>query len=288
MRAHGLWQRRPRYVLSLMKRARTIEEFLADPVGSFTMGRTHLVWCHSPQLAGTVHWGQPSESDAAELARRLDVSIHPSLAGGFNVLMDARGMESFDLPAFGVVTDYVKSRLAEWSRRIRKHAVVVPQGVAAVFVAGLMPLVGTHHPLRFFSSMAEAMEWMDCPELLEVLDQIGPAVDEARGVSPMLRSLRAHLEANLGAATLETASQALGLSPRTLQRELQREATSFTGELMQARLRAACALLEHSDEKVDTVARRVGSASSSQLSELFRRELGETPAMYRARRRGNT
>jgi AraC-like DNA-binding protein len=268
-----------------MRRARTIEDLLADPVGAYNLGRTHLVWCHSPTLAGTVHWGQPSQDDAAELVRRLDISIHPALAEGLVALMDASAMESFDLPAFGVVAAYVKSRIEEWSRRFVKHAVVVPEGVAGVFVAALMPLAGTLHPLRFFSSMAEALEWLERPELLEVLDEINPVVEEARGVSPLLRSLREHLAEDLGTATLEAAAQALGMSARSLQRELQHENTSFTSELMQARLRAACVHLEHSDEKIDAIARRVGSASSSQLSELFRRQLGETPARYRERRR---
>jgi AraC-like DNA-binding protein len=266
-----------------LRGARTIEEFVADPVGAYTVGRTHLVWCWSPSLVGTAHWGQPTDADAAELVKRLEVSMQPALDGGFSVLMDTH--ESFDLPAFGVVAAYCKTRLEAWSTRIRKHAVLVPEGVAAVFVAALMPLVGTSHPLRFFSSLAEGLEWLERPELLEVLDEIGPVVDEARGTSSLLRSLRQHLEGGLAGATLEAAAQALGLSPRTFQRELQREGTSFTAELMQARLRTARVLLEHSDEKIDAVARQVGAASSSQLSELFRRELGETPALYRARRR---
>jgi AraC-like DNA-binding protein len=268
-----------------VRRAHSIDEFLADPVGAYSVGRTHLVWCASPSLVGTAHWGQPSDADAAELVKRVEVSMHAALDGGFSAIMDTHAMESFDLPAFGVVSEYVKTRLEAWSTRIRQHAVLVPQGVAAVFVAGLMPLVGTNHPLRFFSSLAEALEWLARPELLEVLDEIAPVIEEARATAPLLRALREHLASALTEATLESAAQALGLSERTFQRELQHEGTSFTSELMRARLRAACVLLEHSDDKIDSVARQVGSASPSQLSELFRRELGETPGEYRARRR---
>src|SRR5512143_499916 len=105
-------------MIGAMRRARSIDAFLASPVGSYNVGATHVVWCHSPTLAGTAHWGRPNERDAAELVRRLDVSIQPALAGGFDAFMDARGMEAFEWSAFGVVADYVKQRLPEWSRRI--------------------------------------------------------------------------------------------------------------------------------------------------------------------------
>lgn len=268
-----------------MKAARDIDELIADPVGRFDRGGTHLVWCHSPSLCGTAHWGEPSEADAKGLVRRLEVSIHPALANGYAVFMDARGMESFSWPAFTVVADYVKQRLPAWSRLIQRHAVVVPSGVAGVFVAGLMPLIGANHPLRFFSSVAEAVEWLEHPELPGVLEELAPIVDEARGVPAVVRALRDHLERHLEGATIGAAARAVGQSPRTLQRELKRHGTSFTAEIARTRLRQASALLEHSDEKVEVIARRVGCASSSQLSGLFRQQLGETPAQYRARRR---
>jgi AraC-like DNA-binding protein len=269
-----------------MRRAAGIDDFVGDPVGRYSVGATHLVWCHSTNLCGTSHWGQPSEIEAGELVRRLDLSLHPSLAGGFDAFMDVRGMEKFDWGAFGVVSGYVRSRLPEWARRIRHHAIVVPPGVVGVFVAGLMPLLGSNHPLRFFSEVAEAVEWLGREDLLPVLDALGPIVQEARGVPPLLRSLREYLDRSLSDATVKEAAHALGLSPRSLQREMRDQGTQFTHELMQARVRAACVMLEHSDEKIESIARRVGCTSSSQLSGLFRREVGETPARYRTRRRG--
>jgi AraC-like DNA-binding protein len=44
-------------------------------------------------------------------------------------------------------------------------------------------------------------------------------------------------------------------------------------------------LLAHSDEKIEAIARKVGCSSSSRLSTLFRKAVGETPAQFRARRR---
>jgi AraC-like DNA-binding protein len=78
----------------------------------------------------------------------------------------------------------------------------------------------------------------------------------------------------------------LGVAPRSLQRELSRQATSFRLELTRARVHAACLLLEGSDDKIEAIARRVGWTSSSQMSSIFRRQVGTTPAQYRARRTG--
>src|SRR5258706_1457052 len=140
-----------------MKRARTVEEFVADPVDRFSVGATHVVWCHSPTLCGSVHWSRPTAANAEELVARLELTRHRALAGGFDGFMDARAMESFDWSAFGVVSNYARSRLAEWTSRIRRHAIVVPSGAVGALVAGLLPLVGPSYPLRFFTSLEEAL-----------------------------------------------------------------------------------------------------------------------------------
>jgi AraC-like DNA-binding protein len=270
---------------TVMRRAPTIEDLVEDPVGRYNIGATHIVWCHSPTLTGTSHWGQPTELDAADLVHRLEITMHPALAGGFDVFMDARAMESFDWSPFSVVSGYVRNRMIEWSRRFRRHAIVVPPGVVGALIAGLLPLVGSNHSVRFFASVAEAAEWLGNPELFTVLDEVNRLVDEARGVAPLIRALRDHLHRSLAGATLEDMAQRLGLSPRSLQRELRRHGTRFTLEVMNQRVRTACNMLEHSDEKIESIARRVGCISSSQLSAIFRQNVGETPARYRARRR---
>src|SRR3954471_5146582 len=109
-----------------MKRALSIDDLLRAPVGRFNVGATHLVWCHSPTLCGTVHWGRPTETDANDLVRRLEISVHPSLNPGLDTVRGARGLESFDWDAFTVLSQYLRARLPEWSRRIRRHAVLVP------------------------------------------------------------------------------------------------------------------------------------------------------------------
>jgi len=264
-----------------MKRARSLEDFAANPVGRFDVGATHLVWCQSPTLCGSAHWGQPTEKDAGDLARRIDIA--KQLAPQFDVIMDARAMETFDWSAVSVLADFVKSRLDLWSRCVRHHAVIVPAGVVGVFVAGLMPLVGVKHPVRFFASIDEAIVWMENSEAPKALEEANRLIEDARGVPAVVRSLRDYLSGALGQATVESAAQSLGLSARSLQRELRRHDTQFTGELVRARVHAACALLAYSDEKVESIAVKVGCCSSSQLSAMLRRAIGASPAEYRGR-----
>ena len=66
------------------------------------------------------------------MVARLELSRHPSLAGGVDVYMDARSMEDFSWPTFSVVSEYARTQLARWERLIRRHAIVVPRGVVGV------------------------------------------------------------------------------------------------------------------------------------------------------------
>lgn len=271
-----------------MERALSIEAFVANPVGHYNVGATHVVWCHSPTFAGTAHFGRPSEQDASELIARLGLTAHPALAaGGFNVLMDAHAMETFEWPAFAVLSEYVRQQLEDWSRRIRRHAIIVPRGTTGAVVAGLLPLLGPEYPLRFFAAeeRAQALEWLGRSDAGPILAEVDRIVDEARGVPALLRSLRDYLDGALVDATIEDAARVLGTSTRTLQRALHDHETQFTAELAQARVRAALQLLEQTDEKVDVIARQVGCSSASHLAQLVSRAIGETPAQYRARRR---
>ena len=116
--------------------------------------------------------------------------------------------------------------------------------------------------------------------------EVTSIVDEARGISPVVRGLRDFLDEAVPGATLEQAADVLGRPRRSLQRELALIGTSFRRELDLARVRAASALLENSDDKIEVIARRVGFQSASRLGTMFRRILGETPGEHRQRLRG--
>jgi AraC-like DNA-binding protein len=270
-----------------VKRARDTEQWVGDPVGSFEVGATHVAWCHSPTLCGLALWGRPTAEDATALASLLELMRHPDLAGGFEAFMDLRAVTRFVWPAFVVLSEKLGHGLAQGlSQRVRRHAIVVPSGPSAAQLAGLLSLLGPHHPLRLFATVAEASDWLGHVELEDALAEIDRVVTDARAIPVLLRALHATFERSLAQATMASSARALAMSTRTLQRELSRHRTTFSFELTRARLQAACALLVDTDDKIEAIARTVGYCSSSHLCQRFGRHLGMTPAHYRARRAG--
>jgi transcriptional regulator GlxA family with amidase domain len=75
-----------------------------------------------------------------------------------------------------------------------------------------------------------------------------------------------------------------GLPERTFKRRFQKAAGMSPIEYVHAvRLEQAKALLETTDETLDTLAERVGYEDATYFSRLFRRSVGLTPAQYRRR-----
>jgi AraC-like DNA-binding protein len=267
-----------------MQRASDAATFVADPVGRYFSGATHLVWCHSPTLCGSMHWGRPSERDMRDFTRLLGLAHSPALAGGFDVYMDTRAVVGLDWSPMRVLSDYVRAQLPAWGRLIRRQAVYVPGGPVGVLLAGLVPLLGMTYPMRFFDRRGAALDWLGRADLVALSGDIERLGDELRRLSPTVRALRQHFESALGHANVESAARVLGTSTRSLQRELRAAGTSFTDELSRARVQAAQLMLQHSDDKIESIARGVGLASS-QFMALFQRLVGETPARHRARLR---
>ena len=258
---------------------------VANPVGRYWAGDTYIVWCASPTLAGSVHWGRPSERDVGEVMRLLD-PVHPALDGGHDFVMDTHGLEALDWMTMVPTADYLRTRFPIWGRRVRRLAMVLPSGPLAGSVAGITQAVSfvvPPYPVRICATVADAASWLDRDDARAALAEIDRLVADVRGLTPILRALRTYLARSLTLPTIAAAAQACGVSPRSLQRELARSGTKFGSELAAARVRAARALLESSDDKIEVIARRVGCPSASRLSALFRTALGETPAEYRRR-----
>src|ERR1700689_1313339 len=84
-------------------------------------------------------------------------------------------------------------------------------------------------------------------------------------------------------ATIDDAAKTLSMSPRSLQRVLQQHGTSFHDEQTNARFAFAQTLLGAGDEKVASVARRIG-CSERTLTTLFKERTGLTPSDWRKAR----
>src|SRR5690606_10428273 len=76
--------------------------------------------------------------------------------------------------------------------------------------------------------------------------------------------------------SIEEAARQLGLTPRTLQRRLRDDGTTFRVEARRAVVRRAKELLTSTDDKISDIATSLGVANAQHFTELFRAETGET------------
>lgn len=86
-----------------------------------------------------------------------------------------------------------------------------------------------------------------------------------------------------GKWTVKRAAKALTMSTRSLQRALSAEGTTFSQELLRARIDEARRLLTETDLSCAEVGLLTGFSDAAHFTTRFRRETGVTPGQYRAR-----
>jgi AraC-like DNA-binding protein len=176
-----------------------------------------------------------------------------------------------------LLAQYIAARAPAMIDRVRRHAVITAAGLAGAALGGsYLPYETPHHQLRVFHRADEAYAWLGAAELGTEVDALVASAQEP----DLLRHLREYLDRYLIGVTIGHAAKALGLSTRSLQRELGSHGTAFRTELDRARVRAAVPLLA-TDDKLETIARRVGCASASHLVVVFQRVTGKSPGEYR-------
>ncbi len=80
---------------------------------------------------------------------------------------------------------------------------------------------------------------------------------------------------------LEEVAQALGISPRSLQRYLSQQGTSFSHILQRIRRDSALKLLEQDNFSVSEIAQMLGYNDPSNFCRAFQRWTGQSPARWR-------
>ncbi|MEM6325629.1 MAG: helix-turn-helix domain-containing protein [Bacteroidota bacterium] len=108
-------------------------------------------------------------------------------------------------------------------------------------------------------------------------------IEDAYGRSPLTFSIRQALPEAIADDAFGVADLAarLGLSPRSLQRHLAAEGTSFRAVLDEHRRDVACRRLRATDRPVGEIAAAVGYRDPAVFSRAFQRWLGTTPSAWR-------
>ncbi|MCE9576971.1 MAG: hypothetical protein K8W52_27745 [Deltaproteobacteria bacterium] len=228
------------------------EELCADPIGRCLIGSTFALWCAAPDLSGTILWGAPDERDGRALLAAMAFVEHPAVARERCALFDCRAVERVDGEALLEFTRHARERMAEWSPRTRRQAVLVPDGLAGILFTGALATLAPSHPCRVATELEAALAFLDHPLAAAAHAAASAHAEAVRGHAALLGRLRLVLAPRLVEATVESCAAALGLSARTLQRELHRLGTSFSDELRRARVAAADELLRFTDAKIES------------------------------------
>jgi AraC-like DNA-binding protein len=268
-----------------MRAAAGPREMLASPVGRYLAGPSWLVWVYSPTLAGVAFFGQPSESERAELEPLFAVPAHPALKAPYDVLADCSELEAVSPWAFDFTARYLDVARRS-AKRMRRVAIARPPGHAGIVLAGVFyELVRGSFTAGLFADRQEALAWLGHDQLGKARAELDELVGSLRGKHPALPRLRQLLRRDYATATVADSARSLGMSPRALQRTLTEAHTSFRRQVEHARLRAAESLLTEEALKLEAVARRVGYSSLPHFTVAFRRATGETPSDFRRRRK---
>ncbi len=268
-----------------MRAATSIEEFVKAPVGCWVGAPAFVVWCWNARLSGAVIWGRPSASDFDQLFSIVDRYHNDAVAR--DVVTDVSQIDTVDPPAYAALLDHMRARRSLYAKHVRRHAIVRFAGlhILSGLAEGFFRLLDPRHDWAVFATASEAFRWTGQPDADSALRDVECIVDGVRGLDPCRRGVRAFLRSHLVDATLAGAARALGVSERSLHRQLGRLGTCFREERMVVRIEEARRLLGESELKIDAIARKVGYTSHAHFAVLFRDAVGKTPAEYRAETR---
>jgi AraC-like DNA-binding protein len=268
-----------------MRRATNSHEFRTAPVGRYVSGNGWVLWCTDPALCGSIVWGRLDEAAIGEIATPFDSLDSPQMAPRCALLTDASRLEGIDGDAFRRFAAFIGRKLPDLESRIGRQAIVRPSGLTGALVAGFYEVLGRpSYPVGLFTDVVCAARWLARPDAEALAEELAALAIAASSLPDEVRRLR-ELLGTSPHLSLAAAVRAMGVSERSLQRQLRRAGTSFRHEVDAARIRAARTLLADTDRKITAIALEVGCATLQHFSALFRRMTGETPSAWRARQR---
>ncbi len=258
-------------------------ELAASPIGRCFMGPTFALWCLTPELGGQTIWGTVDERSLRDMMAIGKILVgHPAVSRRRRVLTDCRDIERVDADVLLAFIGGAHEQLADWSSGLERQAMIVPEGPGGILLSGALPMANIEHVLRVTHDVDSALAFVDHPHAAAAHATVSLLVEAARGSSALLSRLRSHLAGCLDAATIENSAAVLGMSKRTLQRELHRLSTSFSEQLREVRIATAEALLVHTDLKIEAIATQVGFGTASRMSASLRRDRNVTASELRA------
>lgn len=256
-----------------MRHAEDLDAYLRESRDSYVVEPNFCAF-HA-EVFGLVVWGRPGIEQARRIVEARCVELADS--GPHDVVLDYRLVELIDVEAFKVLAAWLDKHRVLLGKVTNKVALIQPaEPYAAATVGGFYRVVTSPYRSEVCETVAEAESWLGIP----LTARLAEIHDRSSAGRTTMTALAAQLERrpDLG---VEEAAEALGLSPRTLQRRLQAEGTTFIHESRKAIVRRAKELLARTDDNVASIAKAVGFATAQHLTDVFRAEVGVPPAAWR-------
>jgi len=254
-------------------------------LGTSTIADKVLLWRAHPKLCGLALRGHIGSSELRVLEHAFDLRERNGIETPCDFIVDARRMRGLDSELYEDLMHAVRRRLPDVQRRVRRHALVRPDGMLGGAVSGFFVALDAALEWRVFTDHASALAWFGAPrpeELAARIDQLTELTPVERLVDRMRGTLVA---SDRGPARLDDVSRVLGVSPRSLQRALRELGTSFRDEVHRTRAATGRQVLRETDDKIAAIAHRLGFSSEANFITFFRRTTGESPAAWRRRSR---
>lgn len=246
----------------------------------YTVGRSFAYWHTEHHAFGMIIWGRPDESDVDRMLAAHAVGADPKFAPHTS-LVDVRALEFVNILSFERHLSELRKRRDAWSPTVSRQAVLHRGGIAHATVVGMFQFLNPAHPVAFFEEPGAAYAHIEASHVMEEVEAIRA---ELIGTPDIVRRVQSALEALPPNADGESVAHRIGMSVRSLQRQLAVAGSSLRKERQRYVLRASERLLEHTELDLDAIAAQVGVSSASQLVALYRSVRGTTPGSVRKSR----
>lgn len=255
--------------------ASTRTRFLESPIGRYVRGRTWISAAPCAGLYATIIAGRPSEDELRELGRTYAVRTG---ATSHVVLFDGSRVETVDAKAHDALLDQFTRGGAKYARHLKRVAVVHGDGLTGALFAGYPKVIRLRCESRAFRDTETALRWLDVAPAVRT--EVVTLAESLRAAHPDRIRLAAFLDERID-ASLGDAARSLAIAPRTLQRILRHENTTFRDEVDRARWERASRAVRETDEPLTTIALGLGFASLQAFSVWFRTRAGVSPRHFR-------
>lgn len=268
----------------MMDRAQDLNDFVAAPERRYLVANRFAALCASDTVCGTISWGAHQVADIEQINSAMD-AFTDQRRPPQRILADAQLVTTTSPLTYRAIVQYLVSRRERLRRGIAQWAIVRPRDFPGAVVTGICATIPMPYPVRVFDDLDEASDWLGISADDDFL-VLARQLRERAFPDPLLTRLRLLLCEQIG-IDLARAARLFHLSPRTLQRRLSVQRTSFQAESASARLTIAESLMLTTTMNLTAIALELGYSSLQHFIVHFRRVYGETPRRWLEQQHSN-